>query len=386
VLNAVVFLVVISLLVELPHDVKYYWKMRSYNDLALMALTFVLTIAYNIEVGVLVSFVISLLVVVRRSSKVRISILGRVAGTNKWSPISEDPEAEELPSWTGVLVIAIRESLDFANTAQLKERLRRLELFGHEPHHPSERPRRKKAKTLGFDMGDVESIDAAAVEIFLELLESYKARNVNLFLTRVHLHDSVATSLSRSGIIDKVIGLGRVFDSLEEADRVMDLSVMAGGPGTPGTAGAVGATGSSAGGGAGGGGGVGNVVSGTGLGGHAFPLWGRDNANNALLSSHMQSSPWGAATGAGGGQEPRRRGARGWDHGWDAPSAWLSNIQEPEESAGGGSGRPAEALSPSSQAYYTGEEGESETPTGQRSRRSSDSVDPKDAPVHFYHP
>ena len=36
-----------------------------------------------------------------------------MAGTNKWTPVSEDPEAVELPSWTGVLVIAIRESLDF---------------------------------------------------------------------------------------------------------------------------------------------------------------------------------------------------------------------------------------------------------------------------------
>jgi hypothetical protein len=28
-------------------------------------------------------------------------------------------------------------------------------------HHPSERPRRKPARTLGIDMGDVKSIDAA---------------------------------------------------------------------------------------------------------------------------------------------------------------------------------------------------------------------------------
>jgi hypothetical protein len=55
-----------------------------------------------------------------------------------------------------------------------------------------------------------------------------QARNVTLFLTRVHLHPSVATSLSRSGIITNVIGLGRVFDSLEEADRVLDLSLGAG--------------------------------------------------------------------------------------------------------------------------------------------------------------
>lgn len=105
-------------------------RMRAHTDLALMSLTFLLTIAYNIEIGVLVSFVISLLMVVRRSSKVRMSILvrfcihkyicanrttsqGRVTGTNKWAPVSEDPEAAELPSWTGVLVVAIRESLDF---------------------------------------------------------------------------------------------------------------------------------------------------------------------------------------------------------------------------------------------------------------------------------
>ena len=44
------------------------------------------------------------------------------------------------------------------------------------------------------------------------------------------MHPRIAISLSRSGIVDGVVGLGRVFDSLEEADRVLDLDGSAGTP------------------------------------------------------------------------------------------------------------------------------------------------------------
>lgn len=46
-------------------------------DIALMMLTFVLTIAWDIEVGIAVSLIISLLLVVRRSAKPRMTILVR---------------------------------------------------------------------------------------------------------------------------------------------------------------------------------------------------------------------------------------------------------------------------------------------------------------------
>jgi hypothetical protein len=50
-----------------------------------------------------------------------------------------------------------------ANTAQLKERLRRLELYGPERIHPSEDPRRQQADVLVFHMADVETCDASLV-------------------------------------------------------------------------------------------------------------------------------------------------------------------------------------------------------------------------------
>ncbi len=50
-------------------------RMRAWVDLSLMALTFLLTIIWNVEVGIAVSVIVSLLLVVHRSSKTRMTIL-----------------------------------------------------------------------------------------------------------------------------------------------------------------------------------------------------------------------------------------------------------------------------------------------------------------------
>ncbi|KAF9816803.1 hypothetical protein IEO21_03883 [Rhodonia placenta] len=201
VLGAVICLIVFSLLGEVPHDVKFYWKLRSWVDLGLMTLTFVLTIFWDLELGIAVSLVISLLLVVHRSSKTRMTILGRIPGTDTWKPVDENPEAQE--DAAGVLIVRIRENLDFANTAQLKERLRRLELYGVTKHHPSDEPRRESADVLVFHLADVDSIDASAAQIFYELVDTYQSRGVGLYIT--HLKKGPRESFERAGII-KLLG------------------------------------------------------------------------------------------------------------------------------------------------------------------------------------
>ena len=52
-------------------------RMRAWIDLLLMSLTFFLTIIWNVEIGIAVSVVISLLLVVHRSSRPRMTILVR---------------------------------------------------------------------------------------------------------------------------------------------------------------------------------------------------------------------------------------------------------------------------------------------------------------------
>ncbi|THH10374.1 hypothetical protein EW146_g8389 [Bondarzewia mesenterica] len=233
VLGSIICLIVFSLIAETPHDVRYYWTMRSWMDVALMCLTFALSIIWNVQVGVVVSLIISLLLVVRRSSRPRMTILGRIPGTDRWKPINENPEAEE--DVPGALIVRIRENLDFganpvfrveiaclpcilfiqtANTAQLKERLRRLELYGIDPSHPSEEPRRQLAKVIVFHVADVESCDASAVQIFYELFESYTTRGVNIFIT--HLRSGPREMFERGGIV-KLLGENAFYEDVATA-------------------------------------------------------------------------------------------------------------------------------------------------------------------------
>lgn len=56
--------------------------MRAWVDLSLMALTFLLTIIWDVEVGIAVSIIISLLLVVYRSSRPRMTLLVRLGVRN----------------------------------------------------------------------------------------------------------------------------------------------------------------------------------------------------------------------------------------------------------------------------------------------------------------
>ncbi|KAF5357340.1 hypothetical protein D9758_005947 [Tetrapyrgos nigripes] len=218
VLASIITLIVFSLLAETPHDLHYYWKMSAWMDLTLVFLTFVFSIVYNVEVGIVISLIISLLLVVHKSSRARMTILGRIPGTDRWKPINEVPEVEEDVS--GALIVRIKENLDFANTAQLKERLRRLELYGIDKSHPSEDPRRHEATVLVFHLADVDSCDAISSQIFYELLEEYGSRGVGLYIT--HLRPKVRETFEKAGIM-KLLGPYAIQENV--ADAMRDVNV-----------------------------------------------------------------------------------------------------------------------------------------------------------------
>ncbi|KAH8923288.1 sulfate permease [Atractiella rhizophila] len=201
VLSSIILLVVYVILAEVPHDIKYYLKMGAWSELGLCCLTFFLTMVWSLQAGMIIGTALSLILVVKSSSQMRIKILGRVGGTdNEWEPVDEDYEFEdEIP---GLLVVRIREVMTFANAGVLKERLRRLELYGHSPHHPSDEPRRREAEILIFHWADVEQIDAEAVHIVLEVVESYQRKGTVVYFT--HVPPRARLMMSKAGLIEKV--------------------------------------------------------------------------------------------------------------------------------------------------------------------------------------
>ncbi|KAJ3028069.1 UNVERIFIED_CONTAM: hypothetical protein HDU68_002520 [Siphonaria sp. JEL0065] len=148
-----IIVVAATKLIEL-HDIRFILQVRAWNDFGLLLLTFFTTLFVSIEVGTLISVGTSLLLVIKHTTKTRIAILGRTlipdpttgAFKPKFRPLSEkinSDTATAIERIDGCLILRIEEGLFFGNSGQLKDRLKRIELFGDLSVHPGEAPTRR---------------------------------------------------------------------------------------------------------------------------------------------------------------------------------------------------------------------------------------------------
>ncbi|KAI4638081.1 hypothetical protein J4E93_010389 [Alternaria ventricosa] len=225
VLCAMVSVVAYSLVEEAPHDVKFFLKIRGWSELILMGLIFFITIVWDLKRGIGVGIGLSILRLIRHSVRPRIQILGRVPGTtNQFSNAEHHPGDVEFIE--GCLIVKIPEPLTFANTGNLKTRLRRLEDHGTEKAHPA-LPRVRRAehnKNVIFDVHGVTSLDGAGAQVLAEIVESYRKRDVRVFFCRVPQESSPVYQLfDKSGIIEMCGGPRHFVQSVEEALRMTEL-------------------------------------------------------------------------------------------------------------------------------------------------------------------
>ncbi|KAI8145346.1 sulfate transporter family-domain-containing protein [Fennellomyces sp. T-0311] len=228
VLSSIIFVAVLFLLAELPEDLHFIFKIGAWRDLGLLLVTFLATMIISLEFGTLIAVTLSLLLTIKETSYPRISIMGRVKGTNnKFKPIHDDPD--EIEHLEDVLIVRVEEPLFFANTGQLKDRLRRLEQFGDMSIHPSETPRLSDSSYIIFDVGSMPYIDASAVQILLEIVTAYHARNVAVYFVKVRGRSRKL--FETSGLI-KLVGENHLYrkvsDAIEavEKDRVQRYGIL----------------------------------------------------------------------------------------------------------------------------------------------------------------
>jgi MFS superfamily sulfate permease-like transporter len=217
-----------SLLEEIPPDLLFFIRVRGYGgyqELLLMLLIFLATIFWNLKVGIAVGIGLSLLRVLRHATRPRIQILGRIPGTTdkfenaEWC--SNNVEYIE-----GCLIVKIPEPLHFANTGNLRARLRRLEDHGTQDAHPSLPPVRRKEnnKNIVFDVHGVTTMDAAGAQVLKDIVSGYIDKGVRVFFCRVPKEDSRIYKLcQKSGIVDLVGGPKHFVSSVEDALRMTDL-------------------------------------------------------------------------------------------------------------------------------------------------------------------
>ncbi|VAI16806.1 unnamed protein product [Triticum turgidum subsp. durum] len=181
------------------------------KDFFLWAMTFVTTLTFGIEIGVLVGVGFSLAFVIHESANPHIAVLGRLPGTTVYRNTLQYPEAY---TYSGIVVVRVDAPIYFANISYIKDRLREYEL---------KLPNSNRGPDVGrvyfviLEMSPVTYIDSSAVQALKDLHQEYKARDIQIAIAnpnrQVHL------LLSRAGIID-MIGAGWCFVRVHDAVQV----------------------------------------------------------------------------------------------------------------------------------------------------------------------
>ncbi|XP_039800798.1 sulfate transporter 4.1, chloroplastic-like isoform X2 [Panicum virgatum] len=188
----------------------FLWRIDK-KDFFLWAITFITTLVFGIEIGVLVGVGFSLAFVIHESANPHIAVLGRLPGTTVYRNILQYPEAF---TYNGIVVVRIDAPIYFANISYIKDRLREYEL---------NLPNSNRGLDVGrvyfviLEMSPVTYIDSSAVQALKDLHQEYKARHIQIAIAnpnrQVHL------LLSRSGILD-LIGAAWCFVRVHDAVQV----------------------------------------------------------------------------------------------------------------------------------------------------------------------
>ncbi|KAK4151704.1 sulfate transporter family-domain-containing protein [Chaetomidium leptoderma] len=223
VMSSLISVVAWSLIEEIPHDVSFFLKLHAWQELGLMTIIVVATIFFSLSFGMAIGVGLSLLQVIRHATRPRIQILGRIPGTNRFENAETNLECLEFIE--GCLIVKIPEPLTFANTGELKTRLRRLELYGSSKAHPA-LPRLMREnwnRNIIFDIHGVTSLDGSGTQVLEEIVRDYRQRGVRIFFSRGPGYDSkIGRLLRRSGIIDLAGGEHHFVHDVHEALKLTE--------------------------------------------------------------------------------------------------------------------------------------------------------------------
>ena len=197
VLGAIVIQAVIFGLMDVKAMKRIYRLNRTEFRVGIIALLGVLT--FGTLQGVLIGLILSLLVLVARSSRPDIPILGRSPGTEVFHRLKENPDSETYP---GLVIIRFDGPLYFANANALRDRVREVTTDVTPP-----------VTMVLIGMEGVNYIDLEGCDMLNEITENMKGIRIVIHLARVK-HE-IMEMLEKAGV-DKIIGRDHIHNKVVE--------------------------------------------------------------------------------------------------------------------------------------------------------------------------
>jgi high affinity sulfate transporter 1 len=210
VLGAIVIEAVVFGLMDIKAMKRIYRLNRSEFWVGAVALLGVLT--FGTLKGVLIGLILSLLVLIARSSKPNIPVLGRWPGTEVFHSLNENPDSETYP---GLVIIRFDGPLYFATANGLREKVREVTTDVDPP-----------VTEVLIDMEGVDYLDLEGSDMLGEITKDMRTVGVEIHLARVKHEamemlekDGVDQTIGRDHIHTKVVDAVQLFTQKEEPDK-----------------------------------------------------------------------------------------------------------------------------------------------------------------------
>jgi MFS superfamily sulfate permease-like transporter len=188
---AAIVLVAVAGLFNLS-ELRHLWRVdRAEFGVAIAALAGVL--GSGLLHGVLIGAAISLVQLLRRASQPRVSFLGRIPGTLRFSDMSRNPDNEAVP---GILIFRVEASLLYFNVAYVRHAV--LARIGAESKRP---------KMVLCDLSASPHVDLQGARILMALADDLKSIGIRMQV--VEARGSVRDRLRSERLDEKLGGVDR---------------------------------------------------------------------------------------------------------------------------------------------------------------------------------
>jgi sulfate permease, SulP family len=170
-------------------ELKFFFRTKP-EEAYIALFTFFSVLFIGIQEGILLGVGASLFVVLYRSSRPNLAVLGHVHGTQLFRDISHNPSAKPIDE---ILILRFDSSISFNNAEYIKDFI----------IHKSEEGN-KKIRAVVVDARSINDLDTTAIEAFHSVTDTLNDWNIELHFAGLKSH--IRDLLLRSGLARRLGG------------------------------------------------------------------------------------------------------------------------------------------------------------------------------------
>ncbi len=197
VILAAIILVAVYGLIDIKAAKKLWSSNRS--DFWMLIVTFIATLTLGIQIGIGTGVVLSLALIIFRTSRPHIAELGRIPNTNFYRNVDR---FEQVITQADILIIRFDAQLYFANSQFFRERVDALAF------------KKKVLETIILNFNSINNLDSSAADMLEQLVQDYRNQKITILFSGVK--GPVRDGMSKANLTQK-IGIHHFFINVQKA-------------------------------------------------------------------------------------------------------------------------------------------------------------------------